>query len=123
MEYIVSGGEFVDLPNETPSPNDPGFCMNCTRLKAAEARAFPHFYEGGFELHEISYHPYDFLQFKTGDITCGFGQIISLGQEVLDRRDPHIKVRLLGRASDVRGKPGDILKDGVSCFLLLFSEV
>jgi hypothetical protein len=118
MEYNGSRGEFVDLPKDEPSSNDPGFCMNCARIKAVEARAFPQFYQGGFKLHGASYHPYDFLQFKTGDITCGFGQIISLGQEVLDRRDPHVKVRLLGRISDVAGKPHGVLKDGVSHFLL-----
>lgn len=116
MEYVESRGEFVDLSKDIPSPDDPGFCMNCARIKAAEARVFPHFYQGGFELHGIPYHTYDFLQFKTGDMTCGFGQIISLGQEVLDRRDPHIKVRLLGRISDVAGKPKGILKNGVSFF-------
>lgn len=122
MEYIESRGEFVDLPKEAPSPDDPGFCINCARTKAIETRAFPHFYKGGFELHGESYHPYDFLQFKTGGVTCGFGQIISLGQEVEDRREPHVKVRLLGKVSDVTGKPQGTLKDGVSCFQLLFQK-
>ena len=123
MEYIESRGEFVDLPKDAHSSSDPGFCMNCARIKATEARAFPHFYQGGFELHGISYHPYDFIQFKTGDTTCGFGQVISLGQEASDRRDPHIKVRLLGRASDVTGKPKGVLKDGVSYFSIIISGV
>lgn len=119
MEYVEPKGEFINLPKDAPPPNDPGFCMNCTRFKIAEARAFPHFHQGGFELHGTSYHPYDFLQFKTGDVVCGFGQIISLEQEALGRRDPHIKVRLLGRVNDVTGKPKGVLKDEVSCFLLL----
>ena len=113
MEYIESKGEFVDLPEDLTPPNDPGFCMNCTRAKAAEARAFPQFSQEGFELHGIPYHPYDFVQFKTGNVTCGIGQIILLGQEALDRRDPQIKVRLLGKFSDVTGKPKHILKDEV----------
>jgi hypothetical protein len=114
MEYVESLGEFIDLPEDTPPPHDPGFCMNCTRTKAAEAKASPHFSRGSFELHETTYHPYDFLQFKTGNTTCGFGQIISLGQEAPDRREPQIKVRLLGRLSDVAEKPKGILKDEVS---------
>ena len=113
MEYIESKGEFVDLPKHQAPPNDPGFCMNCMRIKAAEARAFPCYSQGGFELHGIAYHPYDFVQFKTGGVTGGLGQIIPLGQEALDRRDPQIKVRLLGRLSDVTGKPKGILKDEV----------
>lgn len=113
MEYNESKGEFVDLPKNPAPPSDPGFCTNCARTKAAETRAFPHFFQGGFELHGISYHPYDFVQFKTGNITCGIGQIISLKQEPLDRGDPQIKVRLLGRLSDVIGKPKSILKDEV----------
>src|SRR6266478_4380725 len=104
MEYIESKGEFVDLPKDPVPLNDPGFCMNCARAKAAEARASPHFSLVSFDLHGISYHPYDFIQFKTGDTTCGLGQIISLRQEVLDRRDPQIKVRLLGRVIDVAEK-------------------
>ena len=122
MEYVQSRGEFIDLPKITPPPDYPGFCMNCTRTKAAETRGFPHFDQGGFELHGESYHPYDFLQFKTGNITCGFGQIISLGQEALDRRDPHIKVRLLGRVSDVTGRPEDLLKDEVSYLITTISK-
>ena len=114
MEYIESKGEFVDLPEDTAPPNDPGFCMNCTRTKDIEAQSFPHFSQGGFELHGISYHPYDFVQFKTGSTTCGLGQIFPLGQEVPDQRDPQIKVRLLGRLSDVTEKPKGILKDEVS---------
>lgn len=116
MEYIESKGEFVDLPKDASSPDDPGFCMNCARIKVAEARAFPHFHQGGFELHGISYHQYDILQFKTGDMTCGFGQIISFEQEASDRdrRDPHIKVRLLGRVSDVTGMPMGVFKDEAS---------
>jgi hypothetical protein len=97
--------------------------MNCARIKAAEARAFPHFSQGGFELHGISYHPYDFVQFKTGSTTCGLGQIIPLRQEALDRRDPQIKVRLLGRLSDVTGKPKDILKDEVSIKSIYFKRL
>ena len=114
MEYIESKGEFVDLPKGLSPPNDPGFCMNCTRTKAAEAKAFPQFSLDGFELHGISYHPYDFVQFKTGNVTCGLGQIIPMGWEALDRRDPQIKVRLLGRLSDIAGKPKGVLKDEVS---------
>ena len=114
MEYIESKGEFVDLPKDLAPPNDPGFCMNCTRTKDAEARAFPCFSQDRFELHGISYHPYDFVQFKTGESTCGLGQIIPMRQEVLDRRDPQIKVRLLGKLSDVAGKPKGMLKDEVS---------
>lgn len=113
-------GEFVDLPQDI-TPNDPGFCMNCARTKAAETRGFPHFTQGGFELHGEQYHLYDFLQFKTGGLVCGFGQIISIGQEALDRKDPHIKVRLLGRLSNVTGKPEDILKDEVSNLSIIFS--
>ena len=113
MEYIESKGEFIDLPKDRVPLNDPGFCINCARTRAAEARAFPHFFQGGFELHGISYHPYDFVQFKTGNTTCGLGQIISLRQEALDRKDPQIKVRLLGRLSDVNGNPKGILKDEV----------
>jgi len=113
MEYIESKGEFLDLPEDLAPSDDPGFCMNCTRTKAAEARAFPHFSQDGFELYGIFYHPYDFIQFKTGNVTCGLGQIIPLRQGALDRRDPQIKVRLLGRLSDVAGKPKDILKDEV----------
>lgn len=119
-EYIESKGEFVDLPKDVLASNDPGFCMNCGRTKATEARGFPHFYQGGFELHGALYHPYDFLQFKTGNITCGVGQIISFEQEGLDRRDPYIKVRLLGRLGDVTGKPEGVLKNEVSHFLSLF---
>lgn len=114
MEYIESKGEFVDLPEDKTPPKDPGFCMNCTRIKGAEAKASPYFFQGGFELHGISYHPYDFVQFKTGSTTCGLGQIIPLRQDVLDRRDLQIRVRLLGRISDVTGKPQGILKDEVS---------
>ena len=120
MEYIESKGEFIDLQKSKPPPNDPGFCMNCARNKEAEVKAFPCFIEGGFELHGISYHPYDFLQFKTGNTTCGFGQIISLGQESFDRRDPQIKIRLLGRFSDVVGKPMGVLKDEVGCLLYCY---
>lgn len=113
MEYLEPKGEFVDLPKDIVPLNDPGFCMNCARTKAAEAEAFPHFSQGGFELHGTSYHPYDFVQFKTGNKTCGLGQIIPLRQEALDSRDPQMKVRLLGRLSDVTGKPKGILKDEV----------
>lgn len=114
MEYVESKGEFVDLPKGVIPSDDPGFCMNCIRTKGAEARAFPHFSQDSFELHGVSYHPYDFVQFKTGSTTCGLGQIIPLRQEVLDRRDPQIRVRLLGRLSDVTEKPQSILKDEVS---------
>jgi len=113
MEYIESRGEFVDLPKDIAPPDDPGFCANCARTKAAEGRAFPHFSQGGFHLHGVSYHPYDFVEFKTGNTTCGLGQIIPLGQKVPDRRDPQLKVQLLGRLSDVTGKPKGYLKDEV----------
>ena len=122
MEYIASKGEFVDLPKDLAPPSDPGFCMNCTRTKAAEARAFPHFSQDGFELHGVSYHPYDFVQFKTGNVTCGLGQIIPLRQEALDRRDLQIKVRLLGRLSDVTGKPKGTLKDEVGYQIVVVSR-
>lgn len=114
MEYIESKGEFIDLPKDIAPVDDPGFCINCARTKGAEARAFPHFSQGGFELYGISYHPYDFVQFKTGSTTCGLGQIIPPSQ-ALDGRDPQIRVRLLGRLSDVAGKPKGVLKDEV-CF-------
>lgn len=113
MEYVGSKGEFVDLPKNLLPSGDPGFCMNCTRTQATEARTFPCFFQAEFKLHGISYHPYDFVQFKTGDIMCGLGQIIPMKQELLDRRNPQIKVRLLGRLSDVTGKPKGILKDEV----------
>ena len=119
MEYIELKGEFVDLPPDLAPPSDPGFCMNCARIKAAEEIAFPHFFQGGFELHGIPYHPYDFVQFKTGSDMCGLGQIISLRQEVPDRRDPQVKVRLLGRLSDITGKPKGILKDEVGDYAVV----
>lgn len=115
MEYIESKGEFIDLPEEITYPDNPGYCTNCARTKGAEARAFPHFLQDSFELHGVSYHPYDFVQFKTGSTTCGLGQIISLKQGILDRRDPQIRVRLLGRLSDVTEMPHGVLKDEVSC--------
>jgi hypothetical protein len=122
MEYIESRGEFIDLPEDIAPSSDPGFCANCTRIKGIEARAFPHFFQGGFELHGISYHPYDFVQFKTGSTTCGLGQIIPLRQEALDRRDPQIRVRLLGKVSDVTEKPKGILKDEVSYCTIVISR-
>ena len=122
MEYIGSKGEFVDLPEDMAPSNDPGFCANCARTKGIAARAFPHFFQGGFELHGISYHPYDFVQFKTGSTTCGLGQIIPLRQEALDRRNPQIRVRLLGKLSDVTGRPKGVLKDEVSCCIIVISR-
>ena len=123
MEYVESKGEFVDLPKDIAPSNDPGFCANCARIKDIEARAFPHFFQGGFELHGMSYHPYDFVQFKTGSTTCGLGQIIPLRQEAPDRRDPQIRVRLLGKLSDVTGKPKGVLKDEVSyCNIIISSN-
>jgi len=113
MEYIESKGEFVDLPRDIAPPNDPGFCMNCARARGTEARAFPCFSQGGFELCGVPYHPYDFVQFKTGSTTCGLGQIIPLRQEALDGGDPQIRVRVLGRLSDIAGKPKGVLKDEV----------
>lgn len=122
MEYIESKGEFIDLPEDSTPPNDPGFCLNCARTKAAEARSFPHFSQAGFELHGISYHPYDFVQFKTGSTTCGLGQIIPLGQQLLDRRDPQVKVRLLGRLGDITGKPKGVLRDEVGDETMVISR-
>lgn len=114
MEYVESKGEFVDLPKETTPSDDPGYCMNCARIKGAEAIAFPHFFQDSFELHGVSYHPYDFVQFKTGSIACGLGQIIPLKRGVQDRSNPQIRVRLLGRLGDVTERPQGVLKDEVS---------
>jgi len=119
MEYIESKGEFLDLPKDIAPSNDPGFCANCERAKGIEARASPHFFQGGFELYGISYHPYDFVQFKTGGTTCGLGQIIPLRQEVVDGRDPQIRVRLLGKLSDITGEPKGVLKDEVGYYTIV----
>lgn len=122
MEYVESKGEFLDLPEDIATSNDPGFCANCARSEIAEAKASLHLFQGGFELYGISYHPYDFVQFKTGSTTCGLGQIIPLRQEVVDRRDPQVRVRLLGRLSDIPGKPKGILKDEVGHYIIVISR-
>jgi len=122
MEYIESKGEFLDLPEDIVISDDPGFCANCARSKIIEARASPRLFQGGFELYGISYHPYDFVQFKTGSTTCGLGQIIPLRQEVVDRREPQIRVRLLGKLSDIPGKPKGILKDEVGHYTIVISK-